>query len=121
MRSKVSVLSILLALCFRRLELRASTNTRKFKVGKLQSAHCGISVFRLYVLAFLLSAYIIPEKRNPFKYAKMSRVQVHKVRKRLQKKKGQKNCPKKPKKPCKTRLFCFLGVFFDLLFFAIFS
>ena len=35
----------------------------------------------------------------------MSRVQVHKVRKRLQKKKGQKNCPKKPKKPCKTRLF----------------
>ena len=35
----------------------------------------------------------------------MSRVQVHKVRKRLQKKKGQKNCPKKPKKPYFTRLF----------------
>ncbi len=30
-----------------------------------------------------------------------------------QKTKGQKNCPKKQKKPCETRLFC-IGCIFDL-------
>ena len=35
----------------------------------------------------------------------MSRVQVLKARKRLQKTKGQKYCPKKPKKPCKNKAF----------------
>jgi len=35
----------------------------------------------------------------------MSQVQVPMVRKRLQKKKGQKNCPKKPKKPLKIKDF----------------
>ena len=60
-----------------------------------------------------ISVYLISEKSRIFKCAKMSRVQVHKVRKKLQKTKGQKNSPKKPKKPCETRLFG-IGCFFDL-------
>ena len=83
------------------------------KGGEFKSANHRISVFHLCILAFLLSDYIIPEKRMIFKCAKMSQVQVPKVRKRLQKTKGQNFCPKKLKKPCKTRLFG-IGCIFDL-------
>ena len=62
---------------------------------------------------YLLSAYIISEKRVFLKCAKMSRVQVTKARKKLQKAKGQKISSKKPKKPSKTRLFG-IGCIFDL-------
>ena len=54
------------------------------KGGEFESANHRISVFHLCILAFLLSDYIISEKRVFLKCAIKSQVQVHKVQEKVQ-------------------------------------
>ena len=54
------------------------------KGGEFESANLRISVFHLCILAFLLSDYIISEKRVFLKCAIKSQVQVQKVQEKVQ-------------------------------------
>ena len=54
------------------------------KGGEFESANHRICVFHLCILAFLLSDYIISEKRVFLKCAIKSQVQVHKVQEKVQ-------------------------------------
>ena len=71
-------------LLFESLCIESFDSNSEFKGGEFKSANHRVSVFHLKVLAFLLSVYIISEKRVFLKCAIKSQVRVQKVQEKVQ-------------------------------------